>query len=71
MSDLLRIPREESPGTIIAELVAALYALRDLTEASESIAIYPEGAVGLDDLVEAEVKAREVLARFDFGEGDA
>jgi hypothetical protein len=71
MDDLLGIPREEAEGrVIIGALVDALFALRDLVEASESIAMYPEGSVGLENLAEEEAKARKILDRFDFTSPD-
>ncbi len=71
MTELLGIPNEEAEGReIIRALVDALRALEELTDASESVHIYPEGSVGLDDLQEAETKARAILDRFDLHPSD-
>jgi hypothetical protein len=63
------IPTEEAEGRqIISALVEALHALKELADAADSIAVYPEGSFGFEDLADALRKAEQALDRFDFGE---
>jgi hypothetical protein len=55
----------EERDEILAYIDSLVDALRELTEASESVAVYPEGSVGLDDLSAAETKARALLDQLD------
>lgn len=54
-----------TPEDVITQLQARVDALRDmleeLTDAAEFLSLYPEGAFGIEDLREAQHKARKLL----------
>jgi len=47
--------------------VELVTALRELVDAVESLAVYPEGSFGFEDLAKAETAAKDALAAFDTG----